>query len=157
MAYSMKARLQRKCTGKRADGSPCQAWARWGDDRQLCSSHAIKTRKHSDEYKVMRSKAKCSCEAYQWPHRPASGLCRWPDPPTEKCLTPAGTHDGPRWGRTAWGKLYGRAYVEMMRSAIGYNNGNRTGDRRGRPSKSKRECMNLLRGFCVAKVGTSDD
>lgn len=144
MAYSAKAKLRRKCTGRKADGTPCQAWARWGDDRQLCSSHAIKKRKPSDGYKVMKSKAKCECEAYQWPHRPGSGLCRWPDPPLFKCLTPAGTHDEPRWARTAWGRAYGRAYVSMMRSAIGNNGGTKTGGKRGRPSKDKREMISLL-------------
>lgn len=144
MGYSAKAKLQRNCTGTKVDGKPCRAWARWGDDRQLCSSHAIKKRKPSDGYKVMKSKAKCECEAYQWPHRPGSGLCRWPDPPLQKCPTPPGTHDEPRWARTAWGRVYGRAYVEMMRSAIGNNGGTKTGEKRGRPSKSRRAIKNLL-------------
>lgn len=36
--------------------------------------------------------ARCDCAAYRWPHRPGGGLCRWPDPPTETCPTPAGTN-----------------------------------------------------------------
>lgn len=27
---------------------------------------------------------KCLCKAYPWPHRPRGGLCRYPDPPTER-------------------------------------------------------------------------
>lgn len=144
MAYSEKAKLRRRCSAKKTDGSPCRAWARWGDDRQLCSSHAIKKRKPSDGYKVMKSKAKCDCEAYQWPHRPGSGLCRWPDPPLFKCLTPAGTHDEPRWRRTVWGRAYGHAYVSMMRTAVGYNYGTKTGGKRGRPAKDRLEMIALL-------------
>ena len=26
----------------------------------------------------------CRCKAYPWPHRPSSGLCRWPGEPVEK-------------------------------------------------------------------------
>jgi hypothetical protein len=28
-----------------------------------------------------KRQAKCQCKAYPWPHRPGSGLCRYPDPP----------------------------------------------------------------------------
>ena len=38
----------------------------------------------------------CACAAYAWPHRPGSGLCRWPEAPAATCPTPAGTH-GRRW------------------------------------------------------------
>ncbi|GAJ18191.1 unnamed protein product, partial [marine sediment metagenome] len=33
----------------------------------------------------------CHCKAYNWPHRPGSGLCNWPDEPKKICNTPAGT------------------------------------------------------------------
>ena len=147
MAYSAKAKLQRKCTGTKVDGTPCRAWARWGDDQQLCSSHAIKKRKPGDGYKVMKSKAKCGCEAYQWPHRPGSGLCRWPDPPIKRCPTPPGTHDEPRWARMAWGRAYGRAFVAMMRSAVGYNYGAKTGEKRGRPTKDRLAMLALFSNY----------
>ena len=38
----------------------------------------------------------CACPAYNWPHRPGGGLCRWPDEPTHRLTTPAGTHEWPR-------------------------------------------------------------
>src|SRR6476619_6977294 len=28
-----------------------------------------------------KKRAKCRCDAYKFPHRPGSGLCRYPDPP----------------------------------------------------------------------------
>jgi hypothetical protein len=28
-----------------------------------------------------KNRAKCRCDAYKFPHRPQSGLCRYPDPP----------------------------------------------------------------------------
>lgn len=28
-----------------------------------------------------RKRSKCRCDAYQFPHRPGGGLCRYPDPP----------------------------------------------------------------------------
>jgi hypothetical protein len=28
-----------------------------------------------------RKRPVCTCQAYQWPHRPGSGFCRYPDPP----------------------------------------------------------------------------
>jgi len=31
-----------------------------------------------------KKRRKCTCEAYPWPHRPGGGLCRWPDPPTQR-------------------------------------------------------------------------
>ena len=34
----------------------------------------------------------CTCPAYEWPHRPGGGLCRFPDPPLGRCATPAGTN-----------------------------------------------------------------
>ena len=30
-----------------------------------------------------RRRPKCTCSAYQFPHRPGSGNCRWPDPPVQ--------------------------------------------------------------------------
>ncbi|QXD15806.1 hypothetical protein GQ464_002335 [Rhodocaloribacter litoris] len=39
----------------------------------------------------------CRCAAYDWPHRPGGGLCRWPDPPRWRYDVPAGTRgDGLR-------------------------------------------------------------
>jgi hypothetical protein len=142
MAYSRKARELRQCTAIRADGEPCSAWARWGCADRLCTAHAIRRRGKRDDYSVIRSKAKCTCEAYDWPHRPGSGFCRWPDPPDEICDTPAGTRSGPRWARNKWGKGYGRVYAEMMESALGDNiQGTATREKRGRPRKDSASAL----------------
>ncbi len=46
----------------------------------------------------------CRCAAYNWPHRPGGGLCRWPDEPEYWLTTPAGTHGSERnrRRRTPW-------------------------------------------------------
>jgi len=131
MPYSLKAQQLRRCKETKANGFPCRNWSLWGEN--VCVSHAPNPK----EGDPPRKKPRCSCAAYEWPHRPGGGFCRWPDAPTEKCLTPAGTHDEPRWGRTVEGRLYGRRYVEMMRSAVGYHGNIRR--KRGRPSKKRRE------------------
>ena len=66
----------RRCTGTNKDGSSCRRYAGWGDPEQRCYAHR-------SEYRP-RVKAVCRCEAYPFTHRPASGLCQWPDPPVEK-------------------------------------------------------------------------
>jgi len=45
------------------------------------------------------------CAAYQWPHRPGGGLCRWPDPPLYSRTTPRGKrkhYHQIRRGSLAW-------------------------------------------------------
>jgi hypothetical protein len=99
MAYTEAAKERRRCTGTRKDGEPCRAWAVWGDPRQLCAQHAGHgargPRGHSGPpFAPYRRAAAppCTCPAYNWPHRPGGGLCRWPDPPIWSLTTPAGTH-----------------------------------------------------------------
>ena len=108
--YGPEAIARRRCTARRKDGEHCRAWSLWDDPRQLCMAHA--GRHHTGPMKpilmqtMQERLAKyarqrthyrpCTCEAYAWPHRPGSGLCRWPDPPLYRSLTPAGTHDWPR-------------------------------------------------------------
>jgi len=94
--YSEAAKARRKCTGTRLGGGPCRAWACWDDPQQRCVAHA--GRHHTGpmlpEYRYRDRPAHvpaCTCEAYAWPHRPGSGVCRWPDPPAVRCLTPQGT------------------------------------------------------------------
>src|SRR4051812_26733024 len=31
-----------------------------------------------------KARPKCRCDAYRFPHRPAGGLCRYPDPPAAR-------------------------------------------------------------------------
>jgi len=106
MAYSEKAVALRRCQASRADGERCRAWAIWGHPDGLCSVHAGRTsgarngrRRFPQEHAQYHL---CRCAAYDWPHRPAGGLCRWPDPPLERCSTPAGYRGWPRVRRPAW-------------------------------------------------------
>lgn len=76
--------MLRCCRATRADGEPCQAWAIWGHPDGLCAAHAGVAGGprgwpplnivHHARYEL------CRCAAYQFPHRPGGGDCRWPDP-----------------------------------------------------------------------------
>lgn len=97
MAYSEAAIALRRCTGTRADGEPCRAWAMWHDQGQRCVIHAGRGKRghHTSRRAKPHQPGRvvpCTCLAYAWPHRPGAGLCRWPAPPTHQLLTPAGTH-----------------------------------------------------------------
>jgi hypothetical protein len=113
MPYSEKAKELRRCSQVKADGSPCRAWGLWTDERRLCVRHA--GRGHHGKMKTGKRKSErthfvpCTCLAYAWPHRPGGGLCRWPDPPTHRRLTAAGTHE---WPRCSPGE---RAFVRLLR------------------------------------------
>jgi hypothetical protein len=105
MAYSEAAKERRRCTGTRKDGQPCRAWALWDDARQLCVQCAGRGKRgpHAPGWKPSQRTryTPCTCIAYNWPHRPGSGLCRWPDPPLYRLTTPAGTRsDLARWSRS---------------------------------------------------------
>lgn len=90
--YSDKARQARRCKAIRKDGHRCQAYARWGADDGLCARHH--QLQHPDEGPAGTVRPVCRCDAYAWPHRPGGGLCDWPDPPTVRSDTLAGTHTG---------------------------------------------------------------
>ncbi|MDP9356414.1 MAG: hypothetical protein M3R02_14240, partial [Chloroflexota bacterium] len=81
-AYSATAHDRRRCTATRTDGTPCKAYAAWGDPGQRCGGRGGRS----------TGRPSCRCAAYQWPHRPGGGLCRWPDEPEHCRTTPAGTH-----------------------------------------------------------------
>lgn len=58
---------------------------------QILSKFAIVDRQRQErhERRLLRGTAAkprptCTCAAYPWPHRPAGGLCRYPDPPLER-------------------------------------------------------------------------
>ena len=92
--YSAAAIARRKCLGTRKDGSPCRAWACWDDPSQRCMAHA--GRHHSgpilpgEPFDRPAQYTPCTCAVYEWPHRPGSGHCNWPDPPKRRCWTPQG-------------------------------------------------------------------
>lgn len=89
---------RRRCVAIRADGQPCQAWAVWDGREQKCAAHLYRTRRKegevTDEIRRERRRRRgpvCPCAAYQFPHRRGRGLCRWPDEPSERWPTPAGS------------------------------------------------------------------
>lgn len=93
MAYSDAATKRRRCTATRLDGDPCKGWAAWGDPLQRCGGHGGR------RPPGMR-KPVCHCVAYNWPHRPGSGISRWPEAPYFRCTTPPETHGEDRnWRR----------------------------------------------------------
>lgn len=96
MAYSEAAIARRRCTARTRAGAPCRAWACWDDPGRRCVVHAGRGHTGPQGPGLAPSRptryTPCRCIAYAWPHRPGSGLCRWPDPPTHRRTTPAGTH-----------------------------------------------------------------
>ena len=74
------------------------AWACWGDPGQFCVAHGGKR----------IGKPVCNCDAYNFPHRPGGGFCRWPDEPLVSHPTPACTHKQPRI-RAKWIQNFARA------------------------------------------------
>ena len=61
----------------------------WGPLRQYWLEINRQEREAKGEQRAAQKvrdkrRAKCRCEAYPWPHRPAGGLWRYPDPPLEK-------------------------------------------------------------------------
>jgi hypothetical protein len=110
MAYSSLAIARRRCTATTRAGRPCRAWALWNDPRQLCLVHAGQAHRGPQQGRLWAalglwwprphaSFVPCRCAAYEWPHRPGGGRCRWPEEPDAKHPTPAGTH---RAGRLRW-------------------------------------------------------
>lgn len=106
--YSAAAKARRCCTAVRADGEPCEAYALWEFDTQVCAAHSGRPRRtHHARRSVLtveqafalmygrdmeRTRVPpCRCQAYNWPHRPGGGLCNWPDSPAYCLTTPAGT------------------------------------------------------------------
>lgn len=128
MAYSEAAKERRRCTGTRKDGQPCQGWALWDDPRQLCAQHAGRGARGKRGPNHLRQPyppekptnyTPCTCIAYAWPHRPGSGLCRWPDPPLYRLTTPAGTHsEEARYMRTKSGRWL-KQYAHRLRRRLG--------------------------------------
>ena len=121
MAYTDQARARRRCTATTKAGAPCRAYACWDDPGQRCVNHA--GRHHTGPMGppglARRRRGRytpCACAAYAWPHRPGSGLCRWPEPPLEQCTTPAGTNHQPRWRpRHRWARLVPRGRSLLLR------------------------------------------
>jgi hypothetical protein len=77
----------------------------WDDPRQLCTSHSgrhHRGRMASTDGGPYREHRKtnnptCDCSAYQWPHRPGGGFCRWPLEPLRRCTVRSGKRNLPRY------------------------------------------------------------
>jgi len=97
MAYSAAAEGLRRCTATTKRGRLCHAWATWSDASRRCIAHGGRAPAPAPDHRdPNRARVEpCTCRAYDWPHRPGSGLCRWPEPPTHRLATRAGTH---QWG-----------------------------------------------------------
>ena len=106
--YSLRAMQVRRCQATKADGSRCHAWAVWGAWPSLCVKHGGRSPYPPKIGGCTTRYQSCHCEAYNWPHRPGSGLCRWPDLPQYRRTTPAGTHD--------WPRPRSKAHRELVRS-----------------------------------------
>jgi hypothetical protein len=105
---------RRRCTARRLDGRPCRAWAVWDAEGQLCAAHLYRERgpeltpEERERRRRKRTRPVCDCPAYQWPHRPRAGLCRWPDPPREACLTSPGSRRSGKLPRSRSDRILAR-------------------------------------------------
>lgn len=75
-----------------------QYWRQINREQRAAEAQARADRKSRD-----KKRKKCRCAAYPWPHRPGGGLCRWPDPPTE------------RWQRKNNSRPYRKRYLGIRR------------------------------------------
>lgn len=90
MPYSEKARELRRCQAQTKGGQPCRQYAVWGDPLRRCGQHG--GRVAGEHVSGKTAYEPCRCAAYPFPHRPASGLCRWPDQPQYRLNMRPGTH-----------------------------------------------------------------
>src|SRR5262245_25593528 len=97
MAYSEAAKKLRQCKWIKADGSQCRGYSKLGG--RYCGLHSYDHRKKKLPKKGAERAAAakrrahkraqtsrhqtCECLAYEFKHRDGSGLCRFPDEPTE--------------------------------------------------------------------------
>lgn len=108
---------RRKCTAIKKNGQPCKAWALWDCLEQLCSAHYYITRgpELSPEERIrqekMRRRPTCNCAAYDWPHKPNSGFCRWPAEPLD--------HYPVRSGQRSFGKMRRRDLQALEKRVMG--------------------------------------
>ena len=91
-----KAQQLLRCTALTRSGNRCRAYIVGG--LEVCISHSPwRSRGPGSKRPPIRpGRVACRCEAYTWPHRRGSGVCRWPDPPETPCTIPAGTRRSTR-------------------------------------------------------------
>jgi hypothetical protein len=95
MAYSEKQKQMRRCQWVKTDGSRCRGFSKL--DSKYCSLHSynhsrtLPKKNERDAARIRRDKKRagkqrrftCTCSAFPFPHRLASGGCRYPDSPAE--------------------------------------------------------------------------
>jgi hypothetical protein len=91
-----KARQLLRCTALTRSGKRCRSYIVGA--LEVCISHSPwRSRGPGSKRPPIRPRrVACRCEAYTWPHRRGSGVCRWPDSPETPCTVPAGTHRSSR-------------------------------------------------------------
>jgi hypothetical protein len=92
VAYSPHARELRRCRATTRDGRPCRRYAAWDDALGRCGAHG--GRVQGEHTREKTAYVPCRCMAYPFPHRPAGGLCEWPDAPRFRSTLRPGTHSG---------------------------------------------------------------
>jgi hypothetical protein len=92
MAYSPHAREMRRCRATTRDGQRCRRYAVWRDESGHCGAHG--GRVQDEHTRGETAYVPCRCVAYPFPHRPAGGLCEWPDAPRFRSTLRPGTHSG---------------------------------------------------------------
>lgn len=90
MSYSEVARALRRCQAITRDGQPCRQYAAWDDPARRCGMHG--GRVQGPHIRSKTAYHPCDCIAYPFPHRPGSGVCRWPNPPDYRLKMRPGTH-----------------------------------------------------------------
>lgn len=90
MAYTEKARMLRRCRASTRSGQPCRNYAVWSDTLHRCGTHGGRVAGSHTREKT--AYVPCICAAYPFPHRPGSGLCKWPDVPTRHLKLRPGSH-----------------------------------------------------------------
>jgi hypothetical protein len=86
MAYSARAREERRCQAVTKAGEPCTCYGVWGDPERRCAAHGGRI---LGRHVVGKTHAPpCTCVAWPFPHRPGAAPCRWPDPPFHRVLMP---------------------------------------------------------------------
>jgi hypothetical protein len=89
--YTDFVRERRRCKQRTRTGEPCPNYAVWDDELGRCSAHGGRVPVDAAGQPVREHTPPCHCDAYAWPHRPASGLCGWPHLPGRICKTPLHT------------------------------------------------------------------
>src|SRR5258705_11144219 len=90
-----------------------QHWQQVNREERAAQAELRAKRKTRDN-----TRAKCTCHAYKFPHRPGGGLCRYPDPPAVRWQDAQATEIAERGGkfRERWGEPTTGQMAELVAS-----------------------------------------